>query len=128
MCFYCIPFWNDCCPKSLFSIRQNDGRLISREFSVYLATTVISMLPGPAYTKTIAEKPEIRLKQILQNPKYSTGAVAVGARNVAVRAHPSAPGTVMSEYPAVPHQNWLKASATIDRLPEVHQAFKKLQG
>jgi hypothetical protein len=50
------------------------------------------MLPGPAYTKTIAEKPEIRLKQILQNPKYSTGAVEVGARNVAVRAHLSAPG------------------------------------
>ncbi len=37
-------------------------------------------------------------------------------------------GTVMSGYPAVPHKTWLKASAIINRLPEIYQAFKKLQG
>jgi UDP-3-O-[3-hydroxymyristoyl] glucosamine N-acyltransferase len=37
-------------------------------------------------------------------------------------------GTVMSGYPAVPHKTWLKASAIINRLPEMYQAFKKLQG
>jgi UDP-3-O-[3-hydroxymyristoyl] glucosamine N-acyltransferase len=35
---------------------------------------------------------------------------------------------VMSGYPAVPHKTWLKASAIIKRLPEMYQAFKKLQG
>jgi hypothetical protein len=33
-----------------------------------IAATVMSMLSGPAYTKAIADNPEIRLKQVLQNP------------------------------------------------------------
>lgn len=36
-------------------------------------------------------------------------------------------GTVMSGYPAVPHKLWLKTSAIINRLPEIYQAFRKLQ-
>jgi UDP-3-O-[3-hydroxymyristoyl] glucosamine N-acyltransferase len=36
-------------------------------------------------------------------------------------------GTVVSGYPAVPHKVWLKTSALINRLPEMYQAFKKLQ-
>jgi UDP-3-O-[3-hydroxymyristoyl] glucosamine N-acyltransferase len=39
-----------------------------------------------------------------------------------------APGTVMSGYPAVPHKLWLKTSAIMARLPEMYQAFRKLQG
>lgn len=37
-------------------------------------------------------------------------------------------GTVVSGYPAVPHKMWLKTSAIMNRLPEMYQAFKKLQG
>ena len=36
-------------------------------------------------------------------------------------------GTVVSGYPAVPHKMWLKTSAIMNRLPEMYQAFKKLQ-
>ncbi len=36
------------------------------------------------------------------------------------------PGTIVSGYPAVPHKTWLKASAIINRLPEIYQAFKKI--
>jgi UDP-3-O-[3-hydroxymyristoyl] glucosamine N-acyltransferase len=38
------------------------------------------------------------------------------------------PGMIMSGYPAVPHKIWLKTSAIISRLPEIYQAFRKLQG
>jgi UDP-3-O-[3-hydroxymyristoyl] glucosamine N-acyltransferase len=37
------------------------------------------------------------------------------------------PGTVVSGYPAVPHKQWLKASAIINRLPEMYQFFKQIQ-
>jgi UDP-3-O-[3-hydroxymyristoyl] glucosamine N-acyltransferase len=37
------------------------------------------------------------------------------------------PGTVVSGYPAVPHKQWLKASAIINRLPEMYQFFKQMQ-
>ncbi len=36
-------------------------------------------------------------------------------------------GTVVSGYPAVPHKVWLKTAAIMNRLPEMYQAFKKLQ-
>ncbi len=36
-------------------------------------------------------------------------------------------GTVVSGYPAVPHKVWLKTAALLNRLPEMYQAFKKLQ-
>lgn len=36
-------------------------------------------------------------------------------------------GMVVSGYPAVPHKVWLKTAAIMNRLPEMYQAFKKLQ-
>lgn len=37
------------------------------------------------------------------------------------------PGAIVSGYPAVAHKQWLKASAIINRLPEMYQFFKQLQ-
>jgi UDP-3-O-[3-hydroxymyristoyl] glucosamine N-acyltransferase len=37
------------------------------------------------------------------------------------------PKTIVSGTPAVPHRNWLKSSAIVNRLPELYKDFKSLQ-
>jgi len=37
------------------------------------------------------------------------------------------PGSIVSGYPAMPHQSWLRSSALVRRLPEMQQTMKQMQ-
>jgi hypothetical protein len=59
--------------------------LSSTKYWGNLVATIILMLSRHAYTKAIADNPEIRLKQILQDPKDSINSPTTGEINGAVK-------------------------------------------
>lgn len=58
------------------------------------------------------------------NVKVGDGAIASSKAGIHNNIEP---GEIVSDYPAIPHKVFLKASAIYKRLPEMYEYFKQLQ-